>query len=152
MRFISLLPKQIQDRLHAGRHFWTTKSATKRPRNIKRCISLVNKIHRFITRMCQLKKFRQARIFCRSRLQNLQISKLINGTRNLACLNFFNWHTRVIKRRFYFPRDINNYILIENVLLIITFLVPKLDDSEIVLLTRGVTDALSSNGKCFALA
>ena len=29
--------------------------ATKRPRNIKRCISLVNKIRRFITRMCQLK-------------------------------------------------------------------------------------------------
>ena len=31
------------------------KKATKRPRNIKRCTSLVNKIHRFITRMCQLK-------------------------------------------------------------------------------------------------
>ena len=29
--------------------------ATKRPRNIKRCISLVNKIRQFITRMCQLK-------------------------------------------------------------------------------------------------
>ena len=27
----------------------------------------------------------------------------------LACLFFFNWHTRVIKRRFNFPRDINNY-------------------------------------------
>ena len=49
--------------------------------------------------------------------------------------------------------DDNNVILIENVLLIITFLVPKLDDNEvIVLLTRGVADALSSNGKCFALA
>ena len=33
--------------------------------------------------------------------------------------------------------DDNNVILIENVLLIITFLVPKLDDNEIVLLTRG---------------
>ncbi len=31
--------------------------------------------------------------------------------KTLACLNFFNWHTRVIKRRFYFPRDINNYFL-----------------------------------------
>jgi hypothetical protein len=40
--------------------------------------------------------------------------------------------------------DDNNVILIENVLLIITFLVPKLDDIEIVLLTRGVADALSS--------
>ena len=41
--------------------------------------------------------------------------------------------------------DDNNVILIENVLLIITFLVPKLDDNEIVLLTRGVADAFSSN-------
>ena len=50
--------------------FYDHEKATKRPRNIKRCISLVNKIRRFITRVCQLKKFRQARIFCRSRLQN----------------------------------------------------------------------------------
>ena len=42
--------------------------------------------------------------------------------------------------------DDNNVILIENVLLLITFLVPKLDDNEIMLLTRGVPDALSSNG------
>ena len=42
--------------------------------------------------------------------------------------------------------DDNNVILSENVLLLITFLVPKLDDNEIMLLTRGVPDALSSNG------
>ena len=48
--------------------------------------------------------------------------------------------------------DDNNVILIENILLIITFLVPKLDDNEFVLLTRGVADALPSNGKCFAFA
>ncbi len=48
--------------------------------------------------------------------------------------------------------DDNNVILIENVLLIINFLVLKLDDNEIVLLIRGVADGLSSNGKCFALA
>jgi hypothetical protein len=41
--------------------------------------------------------------------------------------------------------DDNNVILIKNILLIITFLVPKLDDNEIVLLTRGVADAFSSN-------
>jgi hypothetical protein len=35
--------------------FYDHEKATKRPRNIKRCISLVNKIRRFITRMCQLK-------------------------------------------------------------------------------------------------
>ena len=31
--------------------------------------------------------------------------------KTLACLNVFNCHTRVIKRLFYFPRDINNYYL-----------------------------------------